>query len=131
MHPPSISSTKDLNEKAAWRIGICPANYSINCPLGKRNSIGLKLKTGDLITNSKIIQSFGSTGEVGDVFGLLINFSPPYKHLNKNQIWEGSWIEIRKNNELVCRYDQILQDYYCPGLSLFNYGRTEVRINRE
>ena len=76
----------------------------MSCPLGKKNSIGFKLKTGHLISNSKIQSHHNVSAKVNDIFGLLIKFSSPYKHQNKNDIWEGSCLEVRRNNETILRY---------------------------
>lgn len=82
---------------ADWRIGICDVLYSKNCPLGQKNSIGFKIGSSEIVTGARVVEKQSIKGKVGDVYGLLLDFSPPYKYQDKKHLWSGSQIQIYRN----------------------------------
>lgn len=82
---------------AEWRIGICDALYSRNCPLGQKNSVGFKISSSEIVTGARVVKSHQVNGRVGDIYGMLLEFSPPYKYQNKKHLWTGSKMQIYRN----------------------------------
>ena len=63
-----------------FRVGIAPAHYFYNLPLGRHHSIAYKMN-GKLVTDT-VSHDFGLTFEMGDVIGVAVSI--PEVYLNQD-----------------------------------------------
>jgi hypothetical protein len=68
-----------IKNQPSLRIGICPFDYPKNTPLGQDTSIGYKMSNGKLVHGGYEYEG-GEPFCEGDIIGLGLKFSPPYKY---------------------------------------------------
>lgn len=85
---PNLNEAKaKIKNQPAIRIGICPADYPKNTPLGQNTSIGFKVSNGKLVYEG-VEHEEGESFSEGDVIGLGLKFSPPDKYQDSAAFWE-------------------------------------------
>jgi hypothetical protein len=117
----SPETPRPLNSPPSVRLGICPADYPTNSPLGQGASLAFKMSNGALVY-AGAEHPGGPLLSPGDVVGLAMRFSPPHKTQDSTALWEDCELLLTRNGTAVARTNQIKQVFYCPAVSLFNYA---------
>lgn len=111
------------------RIGACSRYHKLDTPLGYADSIGLSLNRSCLFTEGK---RYGPELEAypiknGDIVGVLLEFSPPYRNPDIHKKWEDSSISYFVNGKPVLKFEELKQMFYHPAISLYNGARVSIR----
>ncbi len=123
-----FKSTFDKGKLAhapALRVGVCKHTFNTSFPLGWEDSVGYKSSDGSILNNGESVFK-GEGFEEGDVIGVSLNMSPPYKHPNPAHISEGSSVTFFKNGRLIYSFQELKQTFYCLAVSTYNYSEVQV-----
>jgi hypothetical protein len=111
-----------LANKPSLRVGVCNYAFNSSFPLGWEDSVGYKSTDGGILHNGEIIHK-GEGYQNGDVIGVSVKMSPPYKHPDVSKTSEGSSVTFYKNGELVYCFKKLKQTFYCFAASTYNYSQ--------
>lgn len=89
-----------LKNRPSLRLGVCNYNFNSSFPLGWEDSVGYKSSDGAIFHNGELAYK-GADYQIGDIMGVSLKMSPPYRHPDANSISEGSSVSFYKNGELI------------------------------
>jgi hypothetical protein len=114
-----------LAHAPALRVGVCSHAFNTSFPLGWEDSVGYKSSDGCILNNGETVfkgEGFGP----GDVMGVSLSMSPPYKHPDTAQLSEGSSVTFYKNGRQIYSFEALKQTFYCFAISTYNYSEAQV-----
>lgn len=74
-----------LKNKPSVRFGVCSYTFNSSFSLGWEDSVGYKSSDGTIFHNGELVYK-GEDYKIGDVIGVSLKMSPPYKHSDVNKI---------------------------------------------
>jgi hypothetical protein len=121
---PTVKNHK-LAHQPALRVGVCSHAFNSSFPLGWEDSVGYKSSDGCILNNGETVFK-GEGFEPGDVMGISLKMSPPYKHADSSKLSEGSSVTFYKNGQQIYSFQALKQIFYCFGVSTYNYSEVQA-----